>query len=488
MFAHKRRLLILISLLLVAGFLLTSVTSYFISLNSLRRHVIDAELPLTSDNIYSEIQRDLLQPIFISSLMATDTFLRDWSIRGEKDPSEVTRYLKAIQKKYNAFTAFYVSDKSLNYYHAGGLLKQVSRNNKRDRWYFRLREVDEAYEINVDVDMANNDAMTVFVNYRVFDYDGNFIGATGIGLAVEAVRKSIGHYQTTYNRDVFFIDESGGLKLSGATTNASQERFRSIGRAFVSRGLADKLKVENTITFDCYINGEKLLVNARFIKEFDWYLLVADSEIKGHEEILESLLINLAACTFIILIVLAIIHRTVSTYQHEVERLATNDKLTGLYNRQAMDLLFQQTVLELNRDPGNFSIILFDVDNFKQINDEKGHLGGDAVLQHLAKICKFRMRGTDTLSRWGGEEFVVLLKGCNLDEAVNIAEELRLSVLNNPTSYRETEIKVTISLGVTKYLSGESQDEVMERADKALYRAKHNGKNRVEVAYGRMPR
>lgn len=481
MLEHKRRLLILISILLVAGFLLTSLTSYFISLNSLRRHVVDTELPLTSDNIYSEIQRDLLRPIFISSLMATDTFLRDWSIHGEKDPSEVIRYLNAIQKKYNTFTAFYVSDKTLNYYHVDGLLKQVSRKNKRDRWYFRLREVDEAYEINVDVDMANNDAMTVFVNYRVFDYKGNFIGATGIGLAVEAVRNSIDHYQTSYNRDVFFIDKSGDLKLSSATTDTSHEHFRRLGEAFVSRNLADKLEADNTTTFDYYVDGKKLIINARFIEEFDWYLLVVDNEIKGQEEILESLLINLAACTLIILVVLAITHRTVSTYQHEVERLATNDKLTNLYNRQALDIIFQQTVLEIKRYPGNFSIILFDIDDFKQINDEMGHMAGDAVLQHLAKICKSRMRGTDIICRWGGEEFVVLLKDCNLEKAVNIAEELRLSVMNNPTAYQQAEIRITISLGVTEYISGETQDEVMERADKALYRAKNNGKNRLET-------
>ena len=128
--------------------------------------------------------------------------------------SYYARYLKEIQVKYHAFTAFLVSDQSLNYYHTDGLLKQVSPVSERDRWYFRVREMDDDYEVNVDIDMAHNDAMTVFVNYRVFDYDGNFIGATGVGLAVDAVKQSIDRYQSTYHRDIFFIDKTGELKLS----------------------------------------------------------------------------------------------------------------------------------------------------------------------------------------------------------------------------------------------------------------------------------
>ena len=159
MFRHKRHLVIVISLLLIVGFVLTSLASYFISINSLHDQVANNELPLTSDNIYSEIQRDLLRPVFISSLMASDTFLRDWVLRGEKDISEVTRYLKEIKERYNAFTAFFVSDKTRNYYHTDKLLKQVSPDEKRDIWYFRVQNMREPYEINVDIDMANNDAL-----------------------------------------------------------------------------------------------------------------------------------------------------------------------------------------------------------------------------------------------------------------------------------------------------------------------------------------
>ena len=92
--------MLIITLLLAAGFLATSFASYFTSRSSLKKEITLNTLPLTSDNIYSEIQRDLLRPIFICSLMANDTFLRDWVLNGEADPAEITKYLKEIKEKY----------------------------------------------------------------------------------------------------------------------------------------------------------------------------------------------------------------------------------------------------------------------------------------------------------------------------------------------------------------------------------------------------
>ena len=116
---EKRKLpVLLIGLILTTGFLITSLSSYFVSRTSLRSQITLNELPLTSDNVYSEIQRDLLRPILISSIMASDTFLRDWVIHGEYNSMKVIRYLKEIKKKYNTFTSFFVSDKTRIYYHS----------------------------------------------------------------------------------------------------------------------------------------------------------------------------------------------------------------------------------------------------------------------------------------------------------------------------------------------------------------------------------
>ena len=210
---RKNKLILIVSLLLITGFLATSLASYFASRSSLRSQITKKELPLTSDTIYSEIQRDLLRPIFISSLMANDTFLRDWVIQGEKDEEQIVRYLRAIHNNYNTFTSFFVSEQTKTYYQAKGILKKVSQNQARDDWYFRVRSMKPDYEINVDPDMANRDSMTIFINYRVFDYDKNFIGATGVGLKVCAVKDLIKKYQKSFDRNIYFIDKKGTITL-----------------------------------------------------------------------------------------------------------------------------------------------------------------------------------------------------------------------------------------------------------------------------------
>ncbi|MFH2093842.1 MAG: GGDEF domain-containing protein, partial [Pseudomonadota bacterium] len=152
--SRKAKLLAGVGLLLATGFLFTSLTSYFVSRTSLRAEISSRGLPLTSDNIYSEIQRDLLRPVFISSLMATDTFLRDWLIHGETNPEKIIKYLNEIRLKYNMFTSFLVSEKTKNYYHFDGVLKTISQDQERDNWYFRVKDMKEDYEINVDPDIA----------------------------------------------------------------------------------------------------------------------------------------------------------------------------------------------------------------------------------------------------------------------------------------------------------------------------------------------
>ena len=109
----------LLSLLLTAGFFATSLSSYYVSKAAILEAIIDRELPLASSNIYSEIQKDLVRPVLVSSTMASDTFLRDWVLAGERDVSQIAKYLQEVKERYGAFSSFFVSDPSHNYYYGG---------------------------------------------------------------------------------------------------------------------------------------------------------------------------------------------------------------------------------------------------------------------------------------------------------------------------------------------------------------------------------
>ncbi|MHB1360349.1 MAG: cache domain-containing protein [Rhodocyclaceae bacterium] len=237
----RRSLLLLVSFLLFAGFFATTLFGYFVSKQAIRDAIIEQDLPLTSSNIYSEIQKDLVRPVLISSTMASDTFVRDWVLQGERNVGEMARYLGEIKKSYGAFSSFFVSEKSGNYYTSAGVLKQVSRTEPRDAWYYRVSAMAADYEINVDPDLANQDAMTIFINYRVYDFSGNYIGVTGVGLTVDAVRHLVADYQKRFQRSIYFVDEQGKVVIFGnrVERDANLRAVEGLG-ALVERILKEK--------------------------------------------------------------------------------------------------------------------------------------------------------------------------------------------------------------------------------------------------------
>lgn len=165
----------------------------------------------------------------------------------------------------------------------------------------------------------------------------------------------------------------------------------------------------------------------------------------------------------------------------ELERIAATDRLTGVYNRLRLDQIQEKELAYAERYGVAFSLLLLDVDQFKSINDQFGHRTGDMVLIDLARVLGENIRKTDTLGRWGGEEFLIICPNTQIDNAQQMAEHIRQKVQEH--AFAEIGHK-TVSVGVACYRSGDSIVTIMERADGALYRAKGGGRNRVEVEDG----
>ncbi len=470
----KHRLLLLTSILLGLGFLATSLASYYVSKSAIRSGIVENELPITADNVYSEIQKDLIRPILVSSMMASDTFLRDWVLKGERDVDEITRYLATIKTRFSAVTSFFVSERTRTYYHAEGVLKKVRESEWRDIWYFRVRQLDKPYEINVDPDLANRDAMTIFINYRVTDYQGRFIGATGVGLTVEAVKKMVNTYQERYRRSIFFLDRDGRVVLRA---DQEKEDTRDIRKIEGLADLADRILREGSGSFVYRSGGDTRLLNVRFIPELNWHLCVEKTENEAISGIRRVLLVNLLICAAVTAVVLLISTVIVNRFQDRMEKMATTDKLTGLFNRQAFDILIDPLLQKQKRTREAVSAVLFDIDDFKRVNDRYGHLAGDRVLADIARLAKARLRGADILCRWGGEEFLAILQGCGLADAVRLGEEIRAAVEAGPFEQDGRAIPMTVSVGAAEFAPGETIDQLLARADQALYTAKEKGKN-----------
>ncbi len=153
------------------------------------------------------------------------------------------------------------------------------------------------------------------------------------------------------------------------------------------------------------------------------------------------------------------------------------DPLTGVANRISFDERLQEEIERFARFRNPVSVLIWDIDHFKAVNDNFGHRAGDRVLREVARCLANRLRTTDFVARFGGEEFVMLLIGTPLAEANRVAEELRNSVASLKLHFRGAPVKVTISCGITELRDGDEADAVFDRADSALYRAKDGGRN-----------
>lgn len=185
------------------------------------------------------------------------------------------------------------------------------------------------------------------------------------------------------------------------------------------------------------------------------------------------------------------VHLKIKHLQDDLKRsnellleLSNTDHLTGMYNRRYLMESLDKEVQRTVRKGGNLSLIILDIDHFKQVNDTYGHLQGDIVLQKVAVQLQRELRSYDTAARYGGEEFISLLPDATLNEAAFVAERIRTAIQALTFRGPLSDLHITVSLGVAIFDSRRcsSVDDFIKLADEALYRAKTGGRNRVECA------
>ncbi|VVN69492.1 GGDEF domain-containing protein [Pseudomonas fluorescens] len=172
---------------------------------------------------------------------------------------------------------------------------------------------------------------------------------------------------------------------------------------------------------------------------------------------------------------------TVTRAHKTLTRMATMDSLTGLYNRRHIIEATEKILARTQNRPIDLTLMLMDIDHFKQVNDLYGHDAGDRVLEAVGHILKCSMRAQDFIGRWGGEEFISILPDTDCSNATDSAERIRRAVQDLEIFSSGKKISVTLSIGVTQYIAKERLSETIARADYALYKGKSAGRNRVEI-------
>jgi len=473
---NYRIVFIITSLLFTLSFSLTSV-NYYVSMNLTQMQLKNSALPLTVDNIYTEIQKQIIEPNLIASMMANDTFVKDWLVTQEQDSPKIIKYLDTIQNKYQMFTTFLVSEKTQNYYSGIGLLEKVNKKNANNDWYFAFKSNAEAHEINIDNNEHMGSSLIMFINHKIFDHNFHMIGATGVGVKTSYINDMLKRFRLTYNFNVYFINDQGEVIISEQDTRSISNISEIPELNLIKTDLISK----GSQLFEYIRNDEMVLLNRKYIPELDLYLLVEAKINDFTDEVKETLYFNIiisllltGAITVIVLVYMRSIH-------FKLTQLADNDPLTGLPNRRCFNRNLQNNLLLNKRNKTHLSVLFFDLDDFKKINDSKGHDIGDRVLKHIAKILNECVRETDFTARWGGEEFILLLFDTNLSGATSSAEKLCKAIEKDKFLIDLVGHQVTISLGVTEVKDFDDINAIFKRVDGALYKAKEAGKNQYVI-------
>jgi signal transduction histidine kinase len=252
-------------------------------------------------------------------MMADDTFVRDWLLEGEADPDRMIRYLGEIRNQYGLFTSFLVSEKTRRYYHFSGISQIVSEDDPKDAWYFRVRKMDEDHEINVDLNEEQQNALTVFINRKVYGYDGGYIATTGVGIAFDALATVVERYKENFSRHVYFVDKSGKIMVRSDDASIRED---NIHEAEGASGIADELLASDQSFFEYDRDGETMLVSARHIPELNWWVIIEQEEARALVGIRQSLVTNFFVGIASIVLTLVTVLYAVNLFYARLEQKA----------------------------------------------------------------------------------------------------------------------------------------------------------------------
>lgn len=474
----KTKVVFVITGLLLSVSIIGSIINYMKNVRDTQSQLQNTSLPLSVDNIYTEVQQRMIEPLLVSSLMSNDTFLRDWLMDGEKSIDDVSRYLTEIQQKYDIFTTFLVSDKTKNYYHARGLIDAVNKDNSADAWYFRFKNESEPYEINLDHNVNLSDSLIMFINYKVMNYKNEMIGVTGVGVKIFNIEKMLNSFKTRYKYDVYFVSENGELTLFSKGLNKRGNIAYIEGLNKIQESIFDG----NQTQFEYKDKDGEYLLNTKYIEKLKLYLFVEINKKEYLDELKKTFYANLTISLLVTLLVTLIIIYTINIYQKQLVQLASEDSLTGLANRRKFNEHFEKLYKLYKKGINTLTVFLIDIDDFKSVNDDFGHLVGDQVLMRVAEILKEDLRSSDLIARWGGEEFAILLVDVNDEKVMEIAQKICHTIKEDTMLKELLQRSLTVSIGVGNLTSLESQDGLVHKVDTALYAAKQAGKDQVVVA------
>ena len=370
-------------------------------------------------------------------------------------------YLGEIKEKFGYDTAFAALECNLKNYSENGFSRDLIEGTVEDTWYFDLVNSDQDMVMNIDADKANNNRITIYNNYKMFDDNGNLIGACGVGRTLDNVNEDIKRYEKELSSSIYFADPSGIIMATGDVAKCGEKLDDDIVDYIVNyeKGL--------DYVYDRY--GYYGFIDVMYIDSIDWYLVLTHEDTRLE---MSSILFRSLRDSLISLIIMTIIIGAAFKFQ-EGETLSfkadsETDKMTGLLNRRAYETVIDS--IAESGDTKDVSVFVVDVNGLKQTNDTKGHQAGDELIMGTAACLTEVLGNHGSIFRIGGDEFVKLLT-----EPVDLMSDTILRLKKSIADWSsEHDIELSVAIGAVKGEEHPDSDitELIKIADRNMYEDK----------------
>ena len=465
---------IIIIIVVVAGF--AAIEYGFVRFfNQNAKDQAQNDVVVTGVDVSSQISNVSTTQRVASQMIASDLFLKSWTDTETAIPQEnesidlLYDYLKEYKNVLEYDTVFFVSEKTGNYYYQDGLNKTISPADDFDSWYYNFIDLDKAYDIQIDRDETQGYTINLFVNCRVEDDDGNLLGVAGTAQEVGEIEEYITTMQDTMDVEIMIVNTGNAMNsFSGST-----DYYKTAEEAASLLGVPESIITSTDLGSNDYIWLDDIhCMTIKHNSDLNWNVIV----VKDISELLSGYNKLVLYAVLLLILVLAIFITASTILLTKMNRMSieqeNTDDLTGLFNNR----LFRKKYTEsLRKHRDNMSLFMVDVDDFKNFNDQMGHLYGNGVLKLVASLLQQATANCGIVGRWGGDEFIGIMY-MSAERAADILDEVQVSLNES-----ETKMPVRISGGVTDVHSGELIEKVIERADEGLYKSKNAGKGKVTV-------
>ena len=437
--------------------------------------------------LLSLITSEIIQPIHVSQYMASDPLLLDYAEQESIDDKIIFNYITSVSNKFNTLTFIALEKHQLL---VDSNKKVTTLNEHNAEWYYRLKAIDKKEFI----DFGDAENPHLFFDIKMFNKQQEFIGFIGQAVDLDHFASKFKEYKKAFGFEVYFIDENDHITLSSSqlmktTSHHRKESLTNINelewyqnyqreKEYELETNTDKKSSDGNSIFN--FSNDDLIVSQIALNELNWRVFIVAPHVTKHSVYWQLFAKNLLVFLLVSFALYYLFTLCISKFRTDLVKNSETDYLTQLPNRSFIHWKYSQ----LSNNFDHVSVVLADIDNFKVLNDSYGHLFGDDVLKVISEKLSENLRNIDLVGRWGGEEFIFILPDTNALQAQEIVNRIRKNIALIPftPSSISKKINVTVSFGVSESkLANVPLEDILIKADQALYNAKANGRNQVVV-------